>query len=82
MFLCVGTCVCAGVCVGMSVGGVCVCMCVCVCVHVRSIRATACQALDLEQIKFSINVTHYGGLGLLMCCFFLTSFSLLRCSIQ
>lgn len=47
----------------------CVCVCMCVWVHVRSICATACQALDLEQINFSINVAYYGGLGLLMCCF-------------
>ena len=77
MFLCVGTRVNAGVYVGVSVG-------VCPCVRVRSVRATACQALDLEQIKLSINVAHCRGLGLLICFFlsFNLIFSLSRCSIQ
>ena len=77
VFLCVGTRVNAGVYVGVSVG-------VCPCVRVRSVRATACQALDLEQIKLSINVAHCRGLGLLICFFlsFNLIFSLSRCSIQ
>ena len=47
----------------------------CPCVRVRSIRATACQALDLEQIKLSINMAHCRGLGLLIC--FFLSFNLI-----